>query len=444
MSRYKAYAEYKDSGVEWLGNIPNHWTLTRIKESAKVINGYPFDSKKFEPSQGTPLVRIRDINSSKTEVGFVGDVPTESLINDGDILIGMDGDFNVAKWRGGEAALNQRVACIRASDKILQNFIYYAIPFNMKVTNDLTYFTTVKHLSSTDILKTRFAFPAVGELGQIVNFLDHETAKIDTLIAKQQGLIKLLKEKRQAVISHAVTKGLNLNAPMRDSGVEWLGEVPEHWDTGRLSYQVDVLVDGTHHSPESYPEGDYLYVTAKNIKEHGFDFSNISYISSKDHEEIYSRCSVKKDDVLYIKDGATAGIAMVNDLEEEFSLLSSVALIRPRKNILISRYLKHHLNASVFKDEMLNRLSGGAMTRFTIDGISRFNVFIPPIKEQQDIVEYIDSKTSQMDVLIAKAEKGISFIQERRTALISAAVTGKIDVRDWQAAPLPEMEDAAA
>jgi type I restriction enzyme S subunit len=124
---------------------------------------------------------------------------------------------------------------------------------------------------------------------------------------------------------------------------------------------------------------------------------------------------------------------MVNELEQEFSLLSSVALIRSRKNILKSRYLKHHLNASVFKDEMLNRLSGGAMTRFTIDGISRFNVVIPPIEEQEEIVEYIEARTSQMDVLIAKAETAISFMQERRTALISAAVTGKIDVRDWVA-----------
>jgi type I restriction enzyme S subunit len=282
------------------------------------------------------------------------------------------------------------------------------------------------------------SLPSRCEQDIIRDFLDHETAKIDTLIEKQQQLIQLLKEKRQAVISHAVTKGLSSlsggpSVKLRDSGVEWLAEIPEHWRTGRLTYQVDLLVDGTHHSPESHPEGDYLYVTAKNIKEHGFNFSNISYVSSSDHAEIYSRCSVKNDDVLYIKDGATAGIAMVNELEQEFSLLSSVALIRSRKNILKSRYLKHHLNASVFKDEMLNRLSGGAMTRFTIDGISRFNVVIPPIEEQEEIVEYIEARTSQMDVLIAKAETAISFMQERRTALISAAVTGKIDVRDWVA-----------
>ncbi|MCW7556086.1 restriction endonuclease subunit S [Endozoicomonas gorgoniicola] len=124
---------------------------------------------------------------------------------------------------------------------------------------------------------------------------------------------------------------------------------------------------------------------------------------------------------------------MVNDLEERFSLLSSVALIRPRKSRLRPEYLKHHLNASVFKDEMLNRLSGGAMTRFTVDGISRFNILIPPLDEQDKIIHLIDLKASKMDDLIGEAERAILLMQERRTALISAAVTGKIDVRDWQA-----------
>jgi type I restriction enzyme S subunit len=147
MSKYQDYPEYKDSGVEWLGEIPKHWKLNRIKETANLINGYPFDSKKFESGKGVPLVRIRDIRASKTEVGFVGDVPPESLIDNGDLLVGMDGDFNVSLWSGGEAALNQQVACVRAVNYYLQKFIFYVLPFNMKVVNDLTYFTTVKHLS---------------------------------------------------------------------------------------------------------------------------------------------------------------------------------------------------------------------------------------------------------------------------------------------------------
>src|SRR5690554_3879102 len=251
--KYQAYPGYKSSGVEWIGKIPEHWDKKRIKETASLINGYPFDSKFFEAGKGVPLVRIRDIRSSSTEVGFVGDVPKESLINNGDLLIGMDGDFNVSIWSGGLAALNQRVACVRTPSYHLQKFIFYTLPFNMKVVNDLTYFTTVKHLSSIEISKSVYPFPSENELTKIVEFLDHETAKIDTLIDKQQQLIQLLKEKRQAAISHAVTKGLNTNAPMRDSGVEWLGEVPEHWEVAPIKYIVSIPVtDGPHETPVFY------------------------------------------------------------------------------------------------------------------------------------------------------------------------------------------------
>src|SRR5690606_32234797 len=132
---------YKDSGIEWLGRIPNHWQLRRIQESANIINGYPFESSKFKPTKGTPLVRIRDIRNQKAEVCFDGFVPEVAVINNGDILIGMDGDFNVAKWAGGKAALNQRVACVRHENSITQSFLYYLLPFNMKIVNDLTYYT---------------------------------------------------------------------------------------------------------------------------------------------------------------------------------------------------------------------------------------------------------------------------------------------------------------
>ena len=122
MAKYKAYPEYKDSGVEWLGEIPAHWNVKRIKETASVISGYPFSSSQFHPEKGFPLVRIRDINAKRTEVFFDGYVPNESKINTGDILIGMDGDFNVAWWNNGEAALNQRVACIRTATDIFTRF----------------------------------------------------------------------------------------------------------------------------------------------------------------------------------------------------------------------------------------------------------------------------------------------------------------------------------
>lgn len=436
MSRYQAYAEYKDSGVEWLEDIPKDWNVLRTKYLLNLMNVSV--GQKASEYQLLSLtlngVIPRDISDGSGKIP--ADFDSYQVVQNDDLvfcLFDVDETPRTIGISQQEGMITGAYSVYRCSPSYVPKYGYYYF-LHLDLFKGLRpFYSGLRKVVRSEAFATiDVPVPSLREQEAIANFLDHETAKIDLLIEKQQALIELLKEKRQAVISHAVTKGLNPNAPMKDSGVEWLGEVPEHWLTGRLSYQVTLLVDGTHHSPDSFPEGDFLYITAKNIKEHGFDFSNISYISSSDHREIYSRCSVKKDDVLYIKDGATAGVAMVNDLEDEFSLLSSVALIRPRKEILSPHFLKHHLNASVFKNEMLNRLSGGAMTRFTIEGISRFNLLIPPITEQNKIVEYIDASILEMDALIVKAEQAISFMQERRTALISAAVTGKIDVRDWQ------------
>ena len=213
----------------------------------------------------------------------------------------------------------------------------------------------------------------------------------------------------------------------KPSGVEWLGEVPAHWRWGRLRYLTSELVDGTHHSPASFPSGDRLYITAKNIKEAGVDLTDVSYVSEEIHEEIYSRCPVLTGDVLYIKDGATAGVATVNQLAEPFSLLSSVALLRPAAKHIEARYLAYMLNGSSFKQDALNRVVGGAMTRLTLDMISRFVVSLPPLPEQQAIAEFLDRETTKIDLLIAEQERLIELLQEKRQAVISHAVTKGLD-----------------
>jgi type I restriction enzyme, S subunit len=271
--------------------------------------------------------------------------------------------------------------------------------------------------------------PVASEQHTIATFLDRETARIDTLIEKKQRQIELLKEKRAALISHAVTKGLDPNVKMKDSGIEWLGDVPEHWEKWRLSHACTHVLDGTHFSPESFPDGDRLYITAKNIKEWGIELSNVSYIREADHRLIYQRCAVKQGDVLYIKDGATAGIATVNTLDQEFSLLSSVALLRPQKSVLASGYLVYLLNMGALKKFVLNDVVGGAMTRFTLEIIGRFQLVLPPLDEQRLILELLDRESARIEPLILKVEASIDKLREYRTALISAAVTGKIDVR---------------
>lgn len=426
--KYVAYPEYKDSGVEWLGEIPSHWRLKRIQESANIINGYPFESSKFNPTKGTPLVRIRDIRNQKAEVCFDGFVPEVAVINNGDILIGMDGDFNVAKWAGGKAALNQRVACVRHENSITQSFLYYLLPFHMKIVNDLTYYTTVKHLSSNDILKTTFALPSETELKSIVSFLDHETAQIDTLIEKQQTLIQLLKEKRQAVISHAVTKGLNPDVPMKDSGVEWLGDVPEHWSVKSYRHASKIYRGKFGHRPRNDPafyDGDYPFIQTGDVARAGKIITSYSQTlneKGKSVSQLFPAGTLMMAIAANIGDTAILGF--------EAYAPDSVVGFKPYKGIDVE-FLRYSFLAALPAFEQTSTQSTQA--NLNVDRIGTVKGAFPSHYEQEKIVIYLDNMLERYRAIEVKANEQIQLMQERRTALISAAVTGKIDVRGWRA-----------
>ena len=428
--KYQPYPEYKDSGVEWLGDVPEHWVLSRVKDVAVVFGGYPFDSQRFSPDVGVPLIRIRDINTELTAVYFDGDVPQEAIVENNDVLIGMDGEFNVARWKGGKAALNQRVACVRTDSDELTTLLFYTLPFSLKVVNDLTYYTTVKHLSLEDIKKTIFALPQGEELSNIVAFLDYETARIDRLIAQQQRLIELLKEKRQAVISHAVTKGLNPDAPMKDSGVEWLGQVPEHWDVCLIKFKCDGVTDGAHISPVT-EGGQELFVSIKDIEDGKIDFDNALLTSPDSYQYLVKTgCQPFAGDILFSKDG-TIGQTAVTPEGISFVVASSLIIIRPNRDVVRPSYLNFLLQSCAVKEQVESFVKGAALRRLSIQNLLKVFGAFPDVYEQDAISRYLGAVLANYSELESKAREAISLMQERRTALISAAVTGKIDLRGW-------------
>ena len=195
----------KDSGVEWLGDIPAHWVVARVQHVAKIINGYPFDSARFTLDQGLPLIRIRDLYSTSTEVFYDGAEVREAVVMPGEVLIGMDGDFNIGLWRGLRALLNQRMCCLRSGSSDLDKFLAYVLPFPLKITNSLTFSTTVKHLSSHDVAKIRVGLPPTGELEMILDHLDAAVSRTNRLLERISHGIDRLKEVRTALISAAVT-----------------------------------------------------------------------------------------------------------------------------------------------------------------------------------------------------------------------------------------------
>ena len=278
-------------------------------------------------------------------------------------------------------------------------------------------------LDPDEFKKIELLLPSKDEQSKIFEFLDHETAQIDTLIEKQQTLIQLLKEKRQAVISHAVTKGLNPDAPMKDSGVEWLGEVPEHWDVVKLkrlvSFSQGVQVDLGLQKHEEFDKS-VKFLRIENYTQGSSDYRFINSTLSQGK-------LVNRDELVMVRYGASAGYV---GRGLEGALANNLFKISPTTNTITNNFLSSFLKISYtyFQKEM----SGSAMPALNFSMVEDLIITLPPIYEQKQIADYLDKMQGYFDYLTANAEQAIQLMQERRTALISAAVTGKIDVRGWR------------
>jgi type I restriction enzyme, S subunit len=423
-----AYPAYKDSGVAWLGEVPAHWRISRVRELVKLINGYPFDAGQFTVADGLPLVRIRDLNASKAVVRFGGEPVEAALITGADVLVGMDGDFNVGRWLGdGPALLNQRVCCLRGDPCILR-MLEHALPIPLQRINDLTYSTTVKHLSSVQVLDIRVAFPPnAADLEALVRFLDRETGKIDALVEEQRRLIALLKEKRQAVISHAVTKGLNPHAPLKPSGIEWLGDIPAHWEVKRLKRVVPSITVGIVVEPSKlYAENGVPALRSLNVRPGRIEKDNLVCISTEGHE-MHRKSRLAAGDVVAVRTGQPGTAAVVPPEMDGCNCIDLIVIRKPSHGC--EQFLCWFLASDTAVRQFTEGSGGAIQQHFNIGTAADLVVTLPPMTEQRDIAEQLDRATGALDALVAEADRAITLLQERRAALISAAVTGKIDVR---------------
>ena len=429
--RFKPYPAYKDSGVEWLGEIPEHWNVARISELTSLLNGYPFDSEFFTRGEGTPLVRIRDLNAEETEVNYVGPIVENAWIQSGDVIIGMDGDFNVARWRGQRALLNQRMCCLRPRGCTDSGFIAYLLPLPLQVINDLTYSTTVKHLSSGGVRKVRLGAPPEPEQRAIAAFLDRETARIDALVAKKERLIELLQEKRTALITRAVTKGLDPNVPMKDSGVEWLGEIPAHWEVKRIRDIADSLQTGPFGS--QLHAGEYVSGGCPVINP--ADLQNGQLVPDWDctvddaTARRLERHRLTAGDILFARRGELGRCGLATQQQQGWICGTGSLRLRTRPDVATPRFVLRLLSTSGVRDWLQLQSVGSTMQNLNTAIIGRIPMVLPMPAEQEAITAHLDRETTRLDALVAKVRDAIERLKELRTALISAAVTGKIDVR---------------
>ena len=433
---YRAYSEYKDSGVEWLGEVPEHWDVVPLKRLCSLKTGLTPPTEKKEnyadDNAGYPWVRPEDLSDDGHVVNaskYVSDrgwklmrhVPAQST------LICCIGTIGKVGYVDDEVSTNQQItaACFKRSSK----YNFYLIQSSKANLEKVATGNVVRILNSERLGRIKFLSAPDVEAENIANFLDHETAKIDTLIEKQQQLIKLLKEKRQAVISHAVTKGLNPDAPMKDSGVEWLGEVPEHWEVGKFGY-ISLVVRGGSPRPAGDPtlfNGDYSpWVTVAEITKDDEVYlaETETFLTKKGSDQ----CRVFSSGTLLLSNsGATLGVPKILSIDAN----ANDGVVGFERLSLNHEFAYFYL--STLTEDLRERIKqGSGQPNLNTDIVKGIAVPIPPENEVVEIVASIHQTRGKFKTLAEKALKGIALLQERRTALISAAVTGKIDVRNWQ------------
>ncbi len=441
---FPGYPEYKDSGVEWLGEVPGHWTISRLgfetwvrarlgwkglKAEEYVDDGYVF--------LATPNIKGRDIDFEN--VNFIDEAryaeSPEIAIRIGDVLLAKDGStlgaVNVVRDLPRPATVNSSIAVISPGEKIDGLFLYYLFQsgYMAATIQRIKGGMGVPHLFQEDLNRFYVPLPHHSEQSAIAAFLDRETAKIDALVAEQEKLIALLKEKRQAVISHAVTKGLDPSVPMKESGIEWLGEVPEHWGVVPLKFLAKIGNGSTPNRDEMryWENGSYPWLNSSVV-----NMDQVTYSEAFVTEIALAECSLPRITppailVGITGDGRTRGMATT--LLFEATINQHVAYIKPTCRRLGVEHLRRFFDMAYERLRFESKGSGSTKGAITCGQLAQICLPLPPPDEQSAIATFLDTETARFDTLTAEALRAIELLKEHRSALISAAVTGKIDVR---------------
>ncbi|HCI6877815.1 putative restriction endonuclease S subunit [Klebsiella quasipneumoniae] len=444
MAKYKAYPEYKDSGVKWLDKLPLNWSTEKTKRMFSLkrnLVGHLSGSFQLLSLTLNGVVP-RDISSGEGKIPASFD--TYQSVQAGDLIFCLfDIDetprtIGLAEQDGMITGAYNVYSCM---DKCLPSYAYYYFLHIDSFKGLKPFYTGLRKVVRAETFGCiEMPNPSLSEQEKICLFLDHETAKIDNLIEKQQQLIDLLKEKRQAVISHAVTKGLNPDVPMKDSGVEWLGEIPEHWLCTKIKYIA--LLTPKKSSVNFKNNDECTFIPMEKLKRN----SLVTDESKLIRDVINGYTYFEDDDLLLAKVTPcfeNKNIAVARGLVNNIGFGSTeIYVLRPTEKIRVN-YLLYRLQEDNFIRTATGAMTGaGGLKRVPSDFLLNYPIAIPPKPEMDAIVAYINAQEVHYDLMEKNATQAVQLLQERRTALISAAVTGKIDVRDWVAPDTQDVEES--
>ena len=409
---YPTYSSYRDSGVAWLGEVPSHWGVKRLKFMAKLQNGS--DYKHIESHDGYPVI------GSGGQFAYA----TDYLYNGESVLLGRKGTIDKPLYVNGAFWTVDTMYYTEIFQNTCPKFLYY-----LTLTVDFWKYSTQTALPSmtqTSLNNLIFAAPEYEEQTAIADYLDTQTAQIDALIDKQQNLLAKLAEQRSSVITQAVTRGLNPNAPMKESGVAWLGEVPKHWDVSALKFYYDVQL-GKMLQPKQNSSDDFEipYLKAIHVQWDSIQINNLPLMWANPQE--VNKFLVKNGDLLICEGGEVGRCSILSGISENTIIQNALHRVREsnKSTVKYLDYVIQHTANSKWFSILCNKAT---IAHLTSEKLINLSIPLPPLAEQTAIADYLDEQTAHIDCLSQKVEQAIGRLKEYRTALITQAVTGKIKV----------------
>ena len=440
MNHYPRYPKHKDSGVDWIGNVPEHWEIARIKRVASlrterctnVPKGWQYVGlEDVEP--GTGRFHPTDSDSRQMEDSTVG------VFRPGDVLYGKLRPYLKKTIVGDSDGVCSTEFLVLQPKSVMAQWLHQWL-LTTEVTQQIEAGCEGTKMPRADwehVGSIPVPYPSLSEQGETIAALDRETSRIDALIAKKTRFIELLQEKRSALITHAVTKGLDPEVKMKDSGVEWIEEVPEHWTITKLKHVSRTLIGLTYAPEDVVDDGTGITVLrSSNIQDGQLDLADIVQVRAVADPELMVRVG---DILICSRNGSRALIGKNIQLDER-SLGCTFGAFMTVVRGSFNDFLYYVFNSTMFDANSALYMTS-TVNQLTISMIANMEVPLPPEEEQRAIVSHLRKGLSSLDVLLFKTQRSIDLLKERRSALITAAVTGKIDVRGWVPNALPQTHD---
>ena len=414
--------QYKDSGIEWIGKIPETWEDKRFKYSGVFEKGKLPDSSNIERI-GLPIIGASEMLGKDART-YTSDTAVPKCSVD-DILILWDGANAGITASGLDGVVSSTAVKYTCIDKsIFPKYVAYLLKYGENYFKEKVNGTTIPHMNMVYVNDIPLLCPPFSVQQCIADYLDSKCGEIDSIIGLQEQMIEKLKSYKQSVITETVTKGLDPNAKLVPSGIDWIGEIPEGWFITDMKNLCISITDGSHFSPERQSEG-MPYITAGDIRGKGIDYKNAMKIRIEDYDTLESQgCRPHKGDILMVKDGATTGrVGMMTD-DEKCVLLSSVAMLTPLSNV-DSNYLMYLIQSNVIQAQIQLLMAGSAMPRVTLKKINSLKGLLIPLNDQHSIISYLDEKCADIDRLIDLKQQKIEKLKDYKKSVIYEAVTGK-------------------